>query len=149
MQRDIVHYSVGNERSPTDPFGRSHLVIHVDGSARLDQYTRAGQVSWTGKVVPSALDDFWRALEEAGFPSFPHHPVPAGSAIRHLNVGGPDGKSAYIAYHAAENIPGYRSAFRILDTVIRQLSDDTVKVVPDGAATIVESIVVVSADRDR
>lgn len=138
--RNRLYYSVGSERSPTDPFGRSQLVIEVDGHARLDQYTRAGRSAWTGTVAASALDKLWAALEEAAFPEMPRHPVPAGSAIRDLNVGGPDGKSVYIAYHAAETLPGYNAAFWLLDTLIRQLSENTVKAVPASNEKIVDAI---------
>jgi hypothetical protein len=138
--RDRIYYSVGSEHNPGDPFGRSWLVIEVDGHARLDQYTRAGHSAWTGSVAASALDRFWAALEEAAFPAMPRHPVPGGSAIRDLNVGGPDGKSAYIAYHAAETLPGYNVAFYVLDSVIRQISQDTVKAVPASDEKIVDAI---------
>ena len=130
MVRDRVYYGVGDESNPGDPFGRSQLVIELDRQARLDHYTRDGRSSWTGTIAPSAISRFWAALEEAGFPSTPEHPLPGGSAIRDLNVGGPKGPSAYIAYHAAEQLPGYGTAFHILDTVIRQISEDTVKVAP-------------------
>ena len=138
--RDRVNYSVGNEHSPTDPFGRSELVIDIDGSARLDQYRHGSRSAWTGLVAPSALDELWAALEEAGFPAFPHHPVPGGSAIRDLNVGGPERKSAYIAYHAAEAMPGYNVAFQTLDTIIRQLSEDTVRVGSASGPRIVDGV---------
>jgi len=140
VERDRTYYMVGSEHSPTDPFGRSDLVIEVYGRARLDQYTRAGCSTWTGNVTPDALDRLWAALEEAKFPEMPRHPVPAGSAIRDLNVGGPEGKSAYIAYHAAESLPGYSVAFRILDTVIRQISQDTVKAAPASDQKLVDAI---------
>ena len=140
MVRDRIYYQVGSEHNPGDPFGRSDLVIEIDGVARLDQYTRAGHSVWTGKIAASALDRFWVALDEAGFPAFPHHPVPGGSAIRDLNVGGPERKSAYIAYHAAESMPGYNVAFPILDTIIRQLSEDTVKVGSADGPRIVDAI---------
>jgi uncharacterized protein (TIGR02996 family) len=143
--RDRIYYSVGSEHNPGDPFGRSWLVIEVDGQARLDQFTRAGHSAWTGTVAASALDKLWAALEEAKFPAMPRHPVPAGSAIRDLNVGGPDGKSAYIAYHAAESLPGYNVAFYVLDSVIRQISEDTVKCVPASDSRIVEAIARVPA----
>ena len=119
-------------------------MIEVDGRAQLDQFTRAGRSAWTGMVAASALDKLWAALDEAAFPAMPRHPVPAGSAIRDLNVGGPDRKSAYIAYHAAETLPGYNVAFLLLDTVIRQLSEDTVKVVPASNQKIVDAIARVS-----
>ena len=144
MQRDRIYYQVGSEHNPGDPFGRSDLVIEVDGRAKLNQYTRAGHSAWIGSVASSALDELWRALDEAGFPDFPHHSVPAGSAIRDLNVGGPDRKSAYIAYHAAQSMPGYNTAFRLLDTIIRQISEDTVKAVPAGDRTVVHTITRVS-----
>lgn len=121
--------------------------MEVDGSARLDQFTRAGQRTWTGTVTAKAREEFWRALEQARFPGFPSHRIPAGSSIRDLNVGGPAGKSVYIAYHEAPRLAGYAVAFRLLDTVIRQLSQDTVKVVPDGAAVVVENVE--SADRPQ
>ncbi len=140
MVRDRIYYRVGSEHNPGDPFGRSDLAIEIDGAARLDQYTRDGRFAWIGCVAASALDKFWAALEEAGFPAFPHHPVPGGSAIRDLNVGGPERKSAYIAYHAAESMPGYNIAFEILDTIIRQLSGDTVRVGSANAALIVDGV---------
>ena len=144
MKRDVLYYSVGSEHNPGDPFGRSDLVIQVDGSARLDQYRHGARMAWASNVAASALEQFWAALQEAGFPDFPHHPVPGGSAIRDLNVGGPDGSSVYIAYHAAETLRGYNVAFRILDTVIRQLSQDTIKVAPESDR-IVDAITPVSA----
>jgi hypothetical protein len=138
--RERIFYSVGSECNPGDPFGHSRLVIEVNGGTRLDQYARTGHSAWTGNVAASALDRFWRALEEAAFPDFPKHPVPGGSAIRDLNVGSLSGKSVYIAYHAAETMPGYNTAFTILDTVIRQISENTVRVVPDGAEKIVNAV---------
>ncbi len=140
VTRDVLYYSVGNERNPGDPFGRSRLVIQVDGHARLDQYTRAGHSAWTGSVAGSALETLWAGIHEAGFPAMPQHAVPAGSAIRDLNVGGRDGKSVYIAYHAAAGLAGYNTVFRILDTILRQISEGTVKTVPDGGEPIVSAI---------
>jgi hypothetical protein len=144
VERDRIYYMVGSEHSPTDPFGRSDLVIEIERRARLDQYTRAGCSAWTGTVTADALDRLWAALQEAKFPEMPRHLVPAGSAIRDLNVGGPEGKSAYIAYHAAGSLPGYSVAFLILDSVIRQISEDTVKAVPASDEKIVDAIAGVS-----
>ncbi|MGZ3454051.1 MAG: hypothetical protein ACXVEF_30875 [Polyangiales bacterium] len=141
VTRARIGYRVGSERNPGDPFGRSNLEIQPDGCARLDQHTRAGTTSWTGIVSSTALEQFWNALEEADFPVIPRHPVPAGSAIRALIVGphAPESPSAHIAYHAAAELPGYGVAFGILDQVIRQISEDTVKCVPLGEP-IVEQV---------
>jgi hypothetical protein len=138
--RDVIQYCVGSEHSPTDPFGLSDLVIQVDGSARLDQFRHGAHTAWIGNVAASVIEELWAAMKEADFPNFPVHYPPAGSAIRDLNVGGRDGKSAYIAYHAAEGIVGYRTVFQILDQIIRQISEDTVQVVANSGVRIVDSI---------
>ena len=43
MTWPTVRYSVGNEHDPGDPWGRSELVIHADGSARLDHHFSRGR----------------------------------------------------------------------------------------------------------
>ena len=141
LARDRIAYAVGSEGNPGDPFGRSQLVIEANGDARLDQHTRSGKTSWTGRVTATALDALWSALEAAEFPAMPDHPVPPGAAIRKLAIGtAPAAKSVYIAWHASNAMPGYKDAFWILDSTIRQLSEDTVKAVPPYGAQIVESI---------
>ncbi len=135
--RETIWYAVGNERSPTDPFGRTSLRIEPDGRARLGQTTRAGGSSWTGRIDGGALDQFYAALELARFPDMPSPNFPAGSAIRDLALGRPPAlRSAYIAWHASESLPGYDVAFRILDLIVRQLSEDTVKAGPAGAPIV-------------
>ena len=141
LRRDRIAYSVGSESNPGDPFGRSQLVIEADGQARLDQHTRSGHTAWTGRVTAPALDQLWRALEEAAFPAMPDHRVPPGSALRALKIGiEPAAKSVYIAWHASGTMPGYRDAFWILDSIIRQLSEDSVKAVAPYGSQIVEAI---------
>jgi hypothetical protein len=137
VSRDRIAYSVGSEQNPGDPFGRSALTIEVDGRARLEQFTRTGHTAWTGAVTAAARDDLWRALQEARFPDVPEHLIPPGSAMRSLTIGN---NSAHIAYHEAETMAGYRDAFFLLDSIIRQLSEDTVKSVGPYGSQIVESI---------
>jgi hypothetical protein len=141
LERDRIAYHVGNEHNPGDAIGRSQLVIETNGAARLDHHTRSGHNAWTGRVGAPALDDLWRALEEAAFPAMPEHRVPAGAAIRALTVGmGTVAKSAYIAGHASGTMPGYREVFWILDSIIRQLSEDTVRAVAPYSSQIVEAV---------
>jgi hypothetical protein len=141
LTRDRIVYAVGSERNPGDPFGRSRLVIEPTGDARLDQHTRSGSTAWTGRVTASALDKLWSALEAAAFPAMPEHRVPPGSAIRALTIGtAPAAVSVYIAWHASGTMPGYRDVFWLLDSTIRQLSEDTVKAVEPYGSQIVESI---------
>ena len=42
MTWPTIRYRVGNEHNPADPWGRSELVIHPDGSARLDHHFSMG-----------------------------------------------------------------------------------------------------------
>jgi len=134
VTRARIGYSVGSEKNPGDPFGRSVLEIHLDGRAKLEQHTRSGTTTWTGTVSSAALEQFWAALEETDFPAIPPHKLPAGSAIRALRIGphAPESPAVHIAYHAAMELPGYKVVFAILDRVIRQISEDTVKAVPAG-----------------
>lgn len=137
LERAKVVYSVGNKNNPGDPWGRTELTIEIDGSARLDQDSLGGLFAWTGRVVPSALDRFWSALEEAGFPEFPMLMPPAGSATRYLTVGdGPSAREIFLPYHAP--VRGYSDAFFLLDSVIRQLSQDRLKVVPESSERLVD-----------
>ncbi len=138
-----LRYRVGNEHSPTDPWGRSELVIHPDGTARLDHFfSRPGPTgpagpagstgstgSWTGRVEPAALETLWAELTRAGFPSVPPgQPLPPDSTIRTLTVQ-TEGRSetAYLSWHQSPALPGYAEAFDVIDAVIRQLSRDAIK----------------------
>jgi len=125
-----VHYTVGNENNPSDPFGRSVLVISPDGAASLEHhFSRSRTVGrWTGRVDPVALASVWGALELAGFPAMPTATFLPGSSLRQLTIdvdGAP--QQALIDWHGAAKLPGYAEAFDLLDGVIRQLSGDTVK----------------------
>jgi hypothetical protein len=130
-----IHYRVGNEHSPTDPWGRSELVIHPDGTARLDHFFSRPRApgpasrSWTGQVTPAALEQLWAQLAQAGFPAPPAgQPLPPDSTIRTLVIEA-DGTSAEVllSWHRTPSLPGYAEAFDIIDGVIRQLSQDTVE----------------------
>jgi len=135
--RERITYRVGNENNPGNPFGRQELTIEPDGRARLDHHTRGPHFAWTGTVRSSVLDRFWAALGESDFPALPRHPMPAGSTTRSLTVGE---KSSFVAYHASASLPGYAVVFSLLDTLILQLSEGTVKVVPASDETLVDHV---------
>jgi hypothetical protein len=125
-----LHYAVGNENNPSDPFGRSDLVISPDGSARLEHhFSRVRSVGrWKGHVDPAALDSLWSALERAEFASLPASGFLPGSTLRHLVIEVDDApQAALIDWHGATKLPGFAEAFDVLDAVIRQLSGDTVR----------------------
>ena len=125
-----IRYSVGNEHNPTDPWGRSELVIRADGSVRLDQHFSRGAEprAWTGHVDAAALGELVAALDRAGFPAVPlAPPLPPGSALRQLTVEA-DGAAqrALVSWHHGPSLVGYAEAFDVIDAVIRQLSGDAV-----------------------
>ena len=139
MTMRVLRYSVGNEHDPGDPWGRSELVVHPDGTARLDHhFSRTGTVgAWTGRVDAAALDALWSALALADFPAAPTTPMTPGASPRRLTVEA-DGvtQGAMIGYRQAASLPGYAEAFDLLDAVVRQLSGDTVPY-PTNQPTIV------------
>ncbi|MCW2934115.1 MAG: hypothetical protein JWM19_5077 [Actinomycetia bacterium] len=166
MASFTIRYSVGNEHNPGDPWGRSELVIHADGSARLDHHFSRGPEphAWAGHVDPAALGELLAALDRAGFPAVPPLPaLPPDATLRRLALetdgaadggadaaadggadGGADGaaQQALVSWHHAPSMPGYAEAFDLLDAVIRQLSGDAVRY-PTKRGQIVHGIVAV------
>jgi uncharacterized protein YjbI with pentapeptide repeats len=130
MADRTIRYSTGNEHSPTDPWGRSELVVHAGGRARLDHFFSRGRPAraWTGQVDAAALDALGAALDEAGFPAVPGPGfLPPDSTVRRLVVEA-DGaaRQASLGWHQTPSLPGYATVFDILDGVIRQLSGEAV-----------------------
>lgn len=142
LRQHNLRYSVGNEHSPTDPFGRTELLIAPDGQARLDHFTRAGQTAWTGTIPAEVLARLWAAVEEEGFFELPRRPAPAGSATRSITVGDapPDARSMFVPYHAIGDRPAHAVAFPLLDAIIRQLGEDTIRAVPATDQVLVRDV---------
>jgi uncharacterized protein YjbI with pentapeptide repeats len=130
MAERAVRYSTGNENNPADPFGRSELTVQPGGAARLEHHFPAhGPVrAWTGRVGGAALDELWAALDEAGFPAAPGGALPPDSTLRRLVIeDGGTTRQAAVGWHQAASLPGYATAFDIIDGVIRQLSGEVVR----------------------
>jgi hypothetical protein len=123
-----IYYGTGNENAPGDPFGRTELTLAGDAGARLDHRHIGVHRAWTGRVDPAQLEALRGALETAGFPDVTPHQIPGGSTMRELAV---DGQRVLIEWYAAENMPGYKEAFAILDSLVRQMSGDSVQATPD------------------
>lgn len=135
----VLHYTVGNEHDPGDPWGRSELVIEADETARLDHhFSRVGGTgAWSGRVDASALDRLWSALDRAGFPAGSAAGLTAGSAVRRITVqAGGVSQQVMLGWHEAASMPGYDEAFGILDAVANQLSANAVTY-PTRESTIV------------
>jgi hypothetical protein len=141
-----IRYSVGNEHNPADPWGRSELVIHPDGSARLDHhFSRGGKPrAWSGHVDAAALDELLAALDRAGFPlARPVRAFPPDTTLRSLAVEA-DGavRQGIFSWNDPPPRPGYAEAFDLIDAVIRQLSGDAVNY-PTKRGTVVRGVVAV------
>jgi hypothetical protein len=127
--RPRLTYSVGNEHNPANPFGRNELAIECDGAVRLEHHRFGQQRGWTGSVGRAVLDRLWTALDLAEFPNIAYQRLPADSTIRVLSAeSGPIRETVHVAWHAAKDLPGYDEAFMILDAIVRELSEDTVRV---------------------
>jgi hypothetical protein len=142
-----IRYSVGNEHDPGDPWGRSELVIHADGSARLDHHFSRGRPprAWAGHIDAAALGELLIALDRAGFPAVPPMPpLPPGATLRRLAVEA-DGtvQQVLISWDRALPLPGYAEVFDLIDAAIRQLSGDAVTY-PARRGPIVHGAVAVS-----
>jgi hypothetical protein len=137
-----IRYSAGNEHNPANPWGRNELVIHADGTARLDHHpSRGGEPrAWAGHVAAPALDELMAALGRAGFPAVPGTAasrtaaIPPDTILRRLAVEA-DGETrqALVSWNHAPSLPGYAEAFDIIDAVIRQLSSDALRPTKDTA----------------
>jgi hypothetical protein len=125
MTPRTLRYSAGNEHSPTDPWGRSELVIQPDGRARLDHhYSRErGTRVWVGQVDAGTLTALWDALAGAGFPAAPRPQLVPDATVRQLTVqAGPAPGQVTLEYHRAQTLPRYSEAFAIIDRLISALS---------------------------
>ena len=136
-----LEYNAGFENAPGDPFGRTELVVEANGSAKLVHKHVGLARTWTGQVDVATLQAAWDALVRGGFPEIPDHPLPGGSAIRHLvaHYAGGKVRSGNIAWHA--KLPGFVDAFPILDSIVRQLSEDSVQATPNTLPPVVTNIV--------
>jgi hypothetical protein len=136
-----LEYNAGLENAPGDPFGRTELVVDATGSAQLVHKHVGLARTWTGQVDVPTLHAAWAALVRGGFPEIPRHPIPGGSAMRTIVAHAADGssRSCHIAWHA--KLPGFTEAFPILDSIVRQLSEDTVQATPNTLPPVVTNIV--------
>lgn len=138
----ILQYESGNEHSPTNPFGRNLMVIRGNGRVRVENYrVGAPPRAWEAWVHESALEQTLEALRVARYPLVPPHPIPAGSRVRALSIHskGVSSQAPPIAWHS--DLPGYKDAFRILDSLVRQASGEELQVTPNHMTKVVSDII--------
>jgi hypothetical protein len=137
-----LEYNAGLENAPGDPFGRTELAIERDGSARLVHKHVGAVHTWTAKVDLATLDALWSALERGGFPAIPSHLVPPGGALRTIIVhDGHRKHTGHIAWNSGAAYEGFKDAFPMLDSIVRQISQDTVQATPNTLPPVVTDIV--------
>ena len=138
-----LEYSAGNANDPGDPFGHTLLLLQPDGSAQMINEYVGKQTMWSAKVEPATVQEIWAALARGGFPKIPDHEIPGGSSMRMVNAVYPDGEHdiGYIAWHAGPKMPGFGEAFAMLDSIVRQISEDTIQATPNTLPPVVSDIV--------
>lgn len=115
MTTRALYYSVGNEHSPTDPWGRSELLI--DESVHLEHhFSRVRRsATWAGDLSVAVATAVWAAFDRSAFPVTPGGSVVPDTAFARLTV---DGTTVLVPHDAA----GYAELFDLLDGIVRQVS---------------------------
>ncbi len=119
-----ITYDIGQEFSPADPFGRTVLVIEGDGRVRLD-VRGAGRPprAWEARVTPTALTELLDALRQARFPAGSQRVFVPDAPIARIHVARKGAEAeVQIDRYKAEELPGYRDAYAILDSLAWQVS---------------------------
>ena len=121
---DRLWYTIGNEHSPSDPFGRIVLTLEDDGAAQLELHSRSGSGAWTGQVDRAVIEQIRAELARSMFPEVPNdQPIPAGSAMRQVEVvTGDEPQYAMLTETEGNRLEGYKEAFALLDSLAVQLS---------------------------
>jgi len=136
MPRGEIGYSVGNEHSPTGPFGRVELVIAPGGAVRLEHITGAGRRAWIAAIRPEALAHLRASIARSPFPEVPMEvPVP-DAEVRTLTI---DDVTASVWPGAARQ-PVYAAIFTVLDAIAGEVSGGAIRRTPPAGPSLVTSI---------
>jgi hypothetical protein len=143
---NILEYSFGSQYGPNAPLGVYKLTILSSGSpnAVLEHDTMGAVKKWTAVIDEDTKTKIWEALKKANFPSYELKPIPPDSTMRDLiversvmNLG--SGKDMVaIPWHDADNLPGYKETFEILDFIVNKISGNdsqTANILPENALT--------------
>jgi hypothetical protein len=124
---DRLTYTAGNEHNPTDPFGRTILVVEATGAVQLDHHQRTGSAAYSSQLEPAVLVRLGTALRASSFPHQPRDPIPPDSLICLLVVE-LDGvqQRASFAWQAARQ-QGYDELLDVLDGLLRELAGSTAR----------------------
>lgn len=123
-------YTFGDAYDPGNRHGSVVLQLFGDGRALLDNaFGGAFTKSWEGLVERPTLERVIAQLDGASFPRVADHPIPIGSTLRVILIqsGAEEMHNAPIAWAAGAEMPGYREAFAILDSLVAELSGGAIR----------------------
>jgi len=144
-----VTYEVGNENNPSNPWGRRLLEMGGEGGARLEHFGVTGDSRvWQGRVAVEVLSSLLESLSRASFPDVARKMPPPGAGMVDLRVQSESyDERAFMPCSQADELPGYRDAFRTLDSIVRQLSEGSLEATPDFVPGLVTGVTLVSGTR--
>lgn len=136
----ILTYAAGSQSSPNSRSGLRTLVMRGDGSVELDSRWYTKRRTFKGRVSPAIVDRVLALLEAGKFPTTPPHRIPPGSSLRtvHVRNGALEGYTLPIEWHVGAELPDFRDAFKVLDSIARQVTVDEIQATPDFEPGLVE-----------
>ncbi len=125
-----VGYAAGSEYDPGDPFGLCTLTVTAAGAVRLVNRQRGRERVFEETAADWVFTTLRKLLDDAGFPSTPRHPIPAGpTRMLWTTAAGERTSTPPLAYHEAATWPEYRGLFYLLDCLVVAVSDGALPVV--------------------
>ena len=120
-----IFFAVGDERSPSDPWGRIALTIGTDGTAYLEHLMAGTRHTWSGRMDPAQIERIKSLAVRGGFPWPPQGVMPImGSIVFELELPElDDSRSLMMSLRDAAAVDGYREAVDTLQAFARELSE--------------------------
>ena len=130
-----ITYRSGNEHNPGDPTGLVVLAIAGDGAVTVSQRARGGAVQnqWAGTTDRGVIERVIEHLAVAKFPLVPDHRIVAGSTLRTIEIttGETTQTCNPTSWDAVDAMPGYREAYRLLDSITTEVTAGSLKMLVD------------------
>jgi len=119
-----IQYDIGQEHSPTNPYGRTLLVLRGDGALRVDRWGgHKGRGAWEARVDPAVLRQLLDALAVAHDPRTGPPVYVPDAAIARFDVTDDETRDYHsIDWYEGQRLEGYREALRIADSINHQAS---------------------------
>lgn len=124
-------YESGNEHDGFDRLGLVVLELASHGAARVRNRQDGGLIerTWETTVEPALVEQVLASLTAGGFPAVPDHEIAAGARLREIAVERAGGtlSTPPIEWDLALGMPGYGDAFRLLDSLVFEASQGTLR----------------------